>query len=80
MNIEYTAKELMQERGWSQADLAKAVGIHPVTLCRLLSSKNHQRRPSAYDKLVFFLTTKRPLVPASPSTPTEPEEVNHGLA
>lgn len=78
MNIEYAAKELMKKRGWTQVALAKAVGIHPVTLCRLLSAP--KRRQSAYDKLLDFLVRNEEQPPAAPSTPTEPEEVNHGLA
>ncbi|MFQ8888239.1 MAG: hypothetical protein ACLR7Z_07755 [Bilophila wadsworthia] len=49
MNIEYAAKELMKKR--DDVAFAKAVGIHPVTLCRLCSA---QKAMSAYDKLLTF--------------------------
>lgn len=75
MNIEYAAKELMRQRGWTQATLAKAIGIHPVTLCRLLSAP--KRRQSAYDKLLNFLVRNEEQITAVPSTPTEPEEARH---
>lgn len=79
MDIEYAAKELMRKRGWTQATLAKAIGIHPVTLCRLLSAP--KRRQSAYDKLMnFLMSNDEQKFTAAPNTPTEPAEVSHELA
>ena len=77
MNIEYAAKELMKKRGWTQVALAKAVGIHPVTSCRLLSAP--KRRQSAYDKLLDFLVRNEERPPATPNTPTEPEEMSRAV-
>lgn len=61
MNIEYVAKELMRQKGWTQAMLAREIGIHPVTLCRLLAAP--KKRQSAYDKLFNFLLQNSPTTP-----------------
>lgn len=53
MDIQTAAKKIMKRNGLSQADLAKEVGIHPVTLCLLL--KDPKRPDTAYDKLVRYL-------------------------
>lgn len=53
MDIQEAAKKIMKRNGLSQADLAKEVGIHPVTLCLLL--KDPKRPDSAYDKLARYL-------------------------
>ena len=53
MDIKKITKQILKDRGWTQDHLAREVGIHPVTLCRLL--RNPYPPKSAYDKLVTYL-------------------------
>lgn len=76
MDIRSSAYDFMRRNGWTQAALARAVGIHPVTLCRLLAAP--KKPETAYDKLFNFLASHSESLPssASPSTPTGHGEGN----
>lgn len=49
-------KECLKDLGWTQAKLAKEVGIHPITLNRLLKKPSDSK--SAQDKLLDFIKNK----------------------
>lgn len=66
----------------SARKLAIAAGLLPNTLTRLLSGKRHDMRSENADRLRAAMRRLecelRPT--ATAETPSEPEEVNHGLA
>lgn len=73
MNITNDIRTVLKESGWTQERLAKEANIHPVSLSNLL---NEKRKKSVIDALLpFIYGEKRP--PATPSTPTESEEVSN---
>lgn len=53
MNIYQEAKNVMKRKGWTQGQLAEAIGVHEVSLSRLLNG--HFKKRSAYQKLVDFV-------------------------
>lgn len=55
MSIEQRAKDFIAVNGWTQEQLASAVGIHPVTLCRIL--RKPRKREDAREKLQAFLAS-----------------------
>jgi len=54
MNIRKRTKRFLAETGWSQEKLAKAIGVHVISLNRYL---NAQRRQSTGEKLADFFET-----------------------
>lgn len=77
MDIQKITKQILKDRGWTQDRLAREVGIHPVTLCRLL--QNPFPPKSAYDKLLSYILelTGGPEVAKlhlNPAPNTQPEE------
>lgn len=61
MNIQEETKRVLKAEGLSQEELAKKIGVHPVTLSLLLKNPEQwaaRRRLTAYDKLVLFLNER----------------------
>lgn len=63
MDLSERLKDILAERGWSQADLCRASGMHPSTINRILSGertglsyKSLKRLSSALDKTYSELT------------------------
>ena len=73
MNIQKLTKRCLKDFGWTQEQLAREVGIHPITLNRLIKSPT--RPVSAYDKLFSFLSERYPeqAESATPSTTQQPD-------
>lgn len=72
MNIITRAKIFMADTHMTQAEFAKHVGVHPVTLSRFFNEKN---KLSTYEKLEHFLCTHGyPPLSAVPATRPGGEE------
>ena len=56
MNIQAEAKRIMRLKNLTQAELAREVGIHPITLCLLL--KDPKKPDTAFDKLFRYLESE----------------------
>ena len=52
MDIQQLTTSFLKSSGWSQWQLAKAIGVHKVSLSRYL---HHRIRPSIGEKLAEFL-------------------------
>lgn len=52
MDIQNLTSSFLKASGWNQAQLAKAIGVHKVSLSRYL---HHRIRPSIGEKLAEFL-------------------------
>lgn len=81
--IYYEAKFFLEaHRDLTAKDLAISAGIHPTILTKVLSERRRDMWSSNADRLRAAMRRLecelRPT--AAPNTPTEPEEVNHGLA
>lgn len=81
--IYYEVKVFLEaHRDLTAKDLAISAGIHPTILTKVLSERRRDMWSSNADKLRAAMRRLecelRPT--AAPSTPSEPEEVNHGLA
>lgn len=81
--IYYEVKVFLEaHRDLTAKDLAISAGIHPTILTKVLSERRRDMWSSNADKLRAAMRRLecelRPT--ATAETPTEPEEVNHGLA
>ena len=76
MSIQTTLKKFLQDRNMTQAQFAELAGLNPCGLSKFL---NREDGESIAERVYPYLHESKNLT-AAPSTPTEPEEVNHGLA
>lgn len=73
MNISEKTKLFLRDSQWSQAQLAQAIGVHPVSLNRYLKQR---KRESTGERLAAFLESEAAFAVlqadegAIPSTPT----------
>lgn len=52
MNITDKTKYFLRVSGWTQGQLAREIGTHPITLCRYLTQR---KRKGTGEKLAEFL-------------------------
>ena len=76
MSIQTTLKKFLRDRNMTQAQFAELAGLNPCGLSKFL---NREDGESIAERVYPYLHESKNLT-AAPSTPTEPEEVNHGLA
>jgi len=58
MNLHERVAAFLKAQNWTHKQLAKAIGIHPTSLSRLINEANG--RNTAYEKLERFLATPTP--------------------
>jgi DNA transposition AAA+ family ATPase len=56
MDIEQRTKQFLESSGWSQAQLARAIGIFPEGLSRFFNAR--VGRGTIYEKLDVFLSSQ----------------------
>ena len=77
-NITEEIRTFLSSTGIPQCVLAKEAGVSAATISRIWKKKQHEMIESRAKKIRAAMS--RLSLTAAPSTPTEPEEVNHGLA
>ena len=56
MNISEKTLAFLEASGWTQSQLAKAIGVHPISLNKYLNRRG--KRVSVPEKLMSFLESK----------------------